>query len=908
MLSNLQEERIIVEQDNIDESVFSPIYEKARNLVKAIRSNDIAGTVDHGTIRQEKLQIVNTISFEGRRGTGKTSAMMSFCRELEEQKQGKEHPFIVLDYIDASALEKGESILEIVLANMYQKLEECTARNGGSAYLDNKTRTILRKFEEIFTAINFIGERKDRSGRRVDVSPLSGLERLSNSQKLKKQVYELVKEFVSINNNTFEEVSLVIPIDDIDMCFQSDEPSVYEVMETLHRYLMIPKVIILLTYDYPELLSGCEKHFAQMYYKRHTITDDQKKHINEAANRYLEKVLPTYARIHLPSQQKRDYSDQNNIQVCIDMTKDDEKKYLGGFVGFIPDKDKEVTLNPKKFAFLLKAANCGLFYDSCGEKRHYVEPSDFRDMVHIVTMCKQLSRMFVKNKEAEDDIVFKELFDDLYFRFARIHLNPREYERYNNYLKVNIERRSRDILKDISRDIQEKKDSNKKVVRESSNRDNYDNNKNEWSEIRFVGAGECESYSYGELLYGLYLASHSEAFSKPLIWCILESYTIMLTKLYRAVNRAERKTWKGDDSDILYKPEEVSLYMSDNEAYKIIKGIIGLSISSSWSNCFVPKIASSYHGKKRSVNTHNFNVPGGSRSSRAGAIRFMYSDSGYSWEFKPKKAEEEKEIIIQTIEIMCMFFSDVKSVDDKAGFAIKIGPEINGISKEEERMHESADQFREAKKEKYFTFTFSDACFNIMNFVSNLYMGEEFFYLLYHESKMNLKYYLKEFFGINDAEIDKWVSEYSLYKKFLKWKDDSDAFNGGRYAMPLYSFDMMYNIMKRQYLKVKPYNGFKVVDSHGFLNSLLKTYEDLYKSLSKQDEFYFCFDEMSKNNKERHFLAKTFEKSPFIEYMFSVYNSIVNKKEDNRIDYLETFFSNLALNVGGEPDTDNPQK
>lgn len=336
-LENLFDEEIIVEKSSErDKSVFAPIYKKAEKLVDDFKENS---NNKRDESRLEKMQIVNTISFEGRRGTGKTSAMMSFCDKLRDQKK----LYIVLDYIDASTLEEGESILEIVLANMYHLLVEHMEKNNKSGHYDYEARNIIRKFEEIYSAIGFINERRNKDGRRVDLSPLSGLERLSNSQQLKKRVYELIRDYKK--HIASDDAMLVIPIDDIDMCFQSEEPSVYEIMETLHRYLMIPNVIIFLTYDYPELLSGCEKHFSQMHYIKDDITKGQKDHIREAANRYLEKVLPTYARIHLPSQRKRDYSDQNNIQVCLE--NNEEKKYLKKF-------KKKNNLNPKEFALLFK--------------------------------------------------------------------------------------------------------------------------------------------------------------------------------------------------------------------------------------------------------------------------------------------------------------------------------------------------------------------------------------------------------------------------------------------------------------------------------------------------------------------------------------------------------------------------
>lgn len=77
----------------------------------------------------------NIITFVGRRGTGKSSAMQSFMHALlnntkNPEREAREYTiydnsrnpkpvqFIGIDWIVASLLEKGEDIFEVILAKM----------------------------------------------------------------------------------------------------------------------------------------------------------------------------------------------------------------------------------------------------------------------------------------------------------------------------------------------------------------------------------------------------------------------------------------------------------------------------------------------------------------------------------------------------------------------------------------------------------------------------------------------------------------------------------------------------------------------------------------------------------------------------------------------------------------------
>lgn len=54
-------------------------------------------------------------------------------------------------------------------------------------------------------------------------------------------------------------------------------------LETLHRYLMIPGVIIMLSYNYLDLYQGCEKHFYELFHKSQKMGDKEESYVQELA-------------------------------------------------------------------------------------------------------------------------------------------------------------------------------------------------------------------------------------------------------------------------------------------------------------------------------------------------------------------------------------------------------------------------------------------------------------------------------------------------------------------------------------------------------------------------------------------------------------------------------------------------
>lgn len=122
------EVRIETTEEIVEGSYFNDEYIHAFQVVQ--------GIIDRNFSRNpsSEMKIHNIVPFIGKRGSGKTSAMMSFsgilARYYKEQNSFEHYPYVFknpkgeeekvrffcIDCIDGSLLEKGEDIFKLILA------------------------------------------------------------------------------------------------------------------------------------------------------------------------------------------------------------------------------------------------------------------------------------------------------------------------------------------------------------------------------------------------------------------------------------------------------------------------------------------------------------------------------------------------------------------------------------------------------------------------------------------------------------------------------------------------------------------------------------------------------------------------------------------------------------------------
>lgn len=232
----------------------------------------------------------NRIAFCGRRGQGKTSAMLSFVSNLSKKEKYR-NSVIVLPTIDPTMLEPRDSILNVVLARMFQKVQETWKEN--LYFESNKGNSIRQELTESFQlCMEGVAACNNRKERWPDeFSSLDQLEKIGDSASLKKNFFDLVKNILKFSSHSTEKEYLIIALDDTDLQFHS----AYNILEDIRKYLSIPHVVVLMALHLEQMRDLVEKQYYTYFPK---LEDDPR--IRLRASRYIAKMFPASHVVFLP--------------------------------------------------------------------------------------------------------------------------------------------------------------------------------------------------------------------------------------------------------------------------------------------------------------------------------------------------------------------------------------------------------------------------------------------------------------------------------------------------------------------------------------------------------------------------------------------------------------------------------
>lgn len=317
--------------DQFEESAFRLQYIKASEaLIKIItygkssvnkenKKNKEDTTNDTNVMEDDDYN--NMIAFVGERGSGKTSTMMNFGNSLKcdsREKLSEIHDndlksnyekiyhgrkYDVLNIVDPSLFCDGDSIVEIVVAQMFKRITEMKdSRN----YLQKQE--LIKKFESVYEDLRTINQEK--SGLFNEISDnLEVLDKLASATNLKRDMKELIECYLKYVNNNGDQYFLVIPIDDLDMNITAGE----KMMEDIRKYLISPQVVILMAVKLEQLqeivkqrnvlqlkeLINYSNHIGVK--KENIVLDAFEQELENKTYKYLEKLIPYNRRIDMPN-------------------------------------------------------------------------------------------------------------------------------------------------------------------------------------------------------------------------------------------------------------------------------------------------------------------------------------------------------------------------------------------------------------------------------------------------------------------------------------------------------------------------------------------------------------------------------------------------------------------------------
>lgn len=310
--------------EEFPDSYFKALYNRAAQIIKEIVGSGIGDFRGYSGYTEP---ISNIVTFNGKRGSGKTSAMLSFCdflRDFEKYKGMSEKAqmelslwellqekvsFTVLDCMDATLIENPSDLLGAILGKMLLAMKEREKMGvPNDSSLSTKKRQLKSQLGMIYSSLVSKERNED------DVSPSEILEQLSRSWNQQEAFREAVNQFqqyISDGSCGEKRNYLVIPIDDVDMNFKIG----YQLLEVIRKYLTVPNVIVLLAADYSQLKLLCQKEYKEMF------REDYKK-LSTLGFDYLEKLIPTGRIVYMPELYQGKMLYGNKVLIKREMTED----------------------------------------------------------------------------------------------------------------------------------------------------------------------------------------------------------------------------------------------------------------------------------------------------------------------------------------------------------------------------------------------------------------------------------------------------------------------------------------------------------------------------------------------------------------------------------------------------------
>lgn len=301
---------------NMDSSFFRDVYKGASENVLEIIESRIAQEAELERYKNSPLRrfvsqrtMNNMIGFMGERGTGKTSAMLSFAAGLERRhgedtvltlfestrfnalKTNKSINFQVMDVIDPTLINDNESIVQVIVATLFQEAKQ--KMKVESEFMSDE---LITQFERVFKCLKNISHEKVIE-KIAELDVLEGLNELASSTNLRKELEKLIECYMVFNGKCKDGKNfLVIPIDDMDLNIHNTE----RMIEEIRKYLMLPNVIILVAAKFEQLVDSMEKAYLKEY-EALVKNNVNRIQAQSMAIRYLEKLLPTNRKNHMPN-------------------------------------------------------------------------------------------------------------------------------------------------------------------------------------------------------------------------------------------------------------------------------------------------------------------------------------------------------------------------------------------------------------------------------------------------------------------------------------------------------------------------------------------------------------------------------------------------------------------------------
>lgn len=801
----------------------------------------------------------NIIPFLGRRGSGKTTAMVEFCEilkklsirneynfwvehailedDLRKELEDETFEFRVLQRIDVSSLESKEDIFELIMSELYQMYKTLRGEYNGNFRSKEEQQQILAKFHKIMKGYYAI---RDSHEEEFGDSYISKLDYMYSSFNLRNQIDDLIVEIFERAMGCTTNYFVVIVLDDLDLNISHG----YDMLEQLHKYFFNQHILITLSADYEQLNRICKYHYIRDFSigKSHVIESLVKDACAGLARDYITKIMPVDSRIFMPDWNKM-------VRKIVIKTDDGTQRFVKAYV----------------IGKLAKKMN--IYHDINGLKRHFVEQDTVRELVKYNQFIESLLDVPFddwRDKElpAQMQKDFMERYDqnherynnDILNRLANHLLAEEEWKKFQNLIGLDLERRAARTCEIFFNERVPKDGSrgNKQNHKDASDQDTMEkffaetNAEHsapvEFLELQlqespeeaeagketdrknsFTGIGiydEQHDYAFGVLLQGIYEYGRTSDANKAFVKCVLASFTSEMVREKISFTR---------------NPVETSRAKS----FRRLSRFLGNRVGSPWLADMMPELMSD-DGQTVRTGYYDFDIAGKQSvmnilhipSSLVKQISPEYfgstSSGAINDRLMPLREKMEKDRVVPSLEFLRLFLS-INKQEEFWGFPFSFTVE-ESMQSTQERISEDAVMEMQLKDQPM--------VFSIWEFLRKTISLDDFLDSFHEklgdEMSEAICKYMK--WSNNDVKeslrsiITKWIKELSLFRNYRKDDVEEEVF-------PFYDLDMAYNVIKRARRDLLEENR-TVKLGEDLLPYVGKVYEMIEKYLRDEDKKY----------------------------------------------------------------------
>lgn len=415
------------------ENMMFPVFKQAlqalAGIVRQAQEFDMYGQREGDFCKQERLfrYSSNIIAFSGQRGGGKTSTMLSFSKIMqrigEERKWDYDQElqsaweelqnvsFIVLSPLEPSVLEGQQSILSVVLSRLYAYGErlmwEANQRGGDAEWLECVQRNLTRDFQNCLSGIRGVKYQRDAAPQDLrDLQDINDGARLrqyfsdlvehllqlaSHGGQRDQEIYYRGQKEICYRNATDREAYLVLQLDDADS--QIDHS--YQVLEDVRKYLVVPKMVILMSADVSIFRQLVLEKYAEEFPALGSKEEERQPlwaDLRRMGSKYLDKLIPSIQLVTLPLLDQMVVQQGDNLELRYL-----KSKPMGGDqsteTGYVFPWSQNAGLGLQDFLLTAIYQKTGIIFVTHTAYANNIIPTTMRGIMHLLYLLSTMENI-----------------------------------------------------------------------------------------------------------------------------------------------------------------------------------------------------------------------------------------------------------------------------------------------------------------------------------------------------------------------------------------------------------------------------------------------------------------------------------------------------------------------------------